>query len=138
MLIFVHFQNVVLTIIFFFISKASETMKGRVSAFHIDYNFFDWTKSYFIIHLVAQDKLFSSKNRMEASVGKKLKIDLLPDIEKDHKVLYFCVCLLTLSCNGWWDWENWAILIVKNSYSCSVFGYLNLGLMKHLIMFVNW
>ncbi|XP_061373483.1 DDT domain-containing protein DDR4-like isoform X2 [Gastrolobium bilobum] len=33
----------------------------------------------------SQEKLFSSKNRMEASVGKKLKIDMLPEIEKVHK-----------------------------------------------------
>ncbi|KAE9601463.1 hypothetical protein Lal_00023933 [Lupinus albus] len=31
------------------------------------------------------EKLFSSKNRTEASVGKKLKINMLPEIEKDHK-----------------------------------------------------
>nr|CAD1818365.1 unnamed protein product [Ananas comosus var. bracteatus] len=31
------------------------------------------------------DKLFSSKNRTEVSLGKKLKIDFLPDIEKIHK-----------------------------------------------------
>ncbi|KAG5153687.1 hypothetical protein JHK82_011656 [Glycine max] len=31
------------------------------------------------------EKLFSSKNRTEASMGKKLKIDMLPEIEKVHK-----------------------------------------------------
>ncbi|KAF3437102.1 hypothetical protein FNV43_RR19855 [Rhamnella rubrinervis] len=31
------------------------------------------------------EKLFSSKNRTEASLGKKLKIDMLPEIEKVHK-----------------------------------------------------
>ncbi|XP_074563815.1 DDT domain-containing protein DDR4-like [Curcuma longa] len=31
------------------------------------------------------EKLFSSKNRTEASLGKKLKIDCLPEIEKIHK-----------------------------------------------------
>ncbi|XP_038976005.1 DDT domain-containing protein DDR4-like [Phoenix dactylifera] len=31
------------------------------------------------------EKLFSSKNRTEASLGKKLKIDFLPEIEKLHK-----------------------------------------------------
>ncbi|CAK8563113.1 unnamed protein product [Lathyrus sativus] len=31
------------------------------------------------------EKLFSSKNRTETSVGKKLKIDMLPEIEKVHK-----------------------------------------------------
>ncbi|KAG5019773.1 hypothetical protein JHK87_015628 [Glycine soja] len=31
------------------------------------------------------EKLFTSKNRMEASVGKKVKIDMLPEIEKVHK-----------------------------------------------------
>ncbi|KAK0587644.1 hypothetical protein LWI29_026264 [Acer saccharum] len=31
------------------------------------------------------EKLFSSKNRTEASLGKKLKIDMLPEIEKEHK-----------------------------------------------------
>ncbi|KAK7265748.1 hypothetical protein RJT34_33371 [Clitoria ternatea] len=31
------------------------------------------------------EKLFSSKNRTEVSVGKKLKIDMLPEIEKVHK-----------------------------------------------------
>lgn len=33
-----------------------------------------------------QEKLFSSKNRTEASLGKKLKNDMLPEIEKVHKV----------------------------------------------------
>ncbi|XVF50211.1 hypothetical protein PTKIN_Ptkin04bG0078000 [Pterospermum kingtungense] len=31
------------------------------------------------------EKLFTSKNRTEASVGKKLKNDMLPEIEKEHK-----------------------------------------------------
>ncbi|OVA09104.1 hypothetical protein BVC80_9097g201 [Macleaya cordata] len=31
------------------------------------------------------EKLFSSKNRTEVAVGKKLKIDMLPEIEKLHK-----------------------------------------------------
>ncbi|GAV66713.1 DDT domain-containing protein [Cephalotus follicularis] len=31
------------------------------------------------------EKLISSKNRTEASLGKKLKIDMLPEIEKEHK-----------------------------------------------------
>ncbi|XVF09176.1 hypothetical protein REPUB_Repub07fG0069100 [Reevesia pubescens] len=31
------------------------------------------------------EKLFSSKNRTEASLGKKLKNDMLPEIEKEHK-----------------------------------------------------
>lgn len=34
-----------------------------------------------------QEKLFTSKNRTEASLGKKLKNDMLPEIEKVHKVL---------------------------------------------------
>lgn len=33
-----------------------------------------------------QEKLFSSSNRTEISVGKKLKNDMLPEIEKVHKV----------------------------------------------------
>ena len=33
-----------------------------------------------------QEKLFSSSNRTEVSLGKKLKIDYLPEIEKIHKV----------------------------------------------------
>ncbi|XP_010533420.1 PREDICTED: DDT domain-containing protein DDR4-like [Tarenaya hassleriana] len=31
------------------------------------------------------EKLFSSKNRTEASLGKKLKNDMLPEIEREHK-----------------------------------------------------
>ncbi|XWS37419.1 hypothetical protein CRYUN_Cryun19dG0041400 [Craigia yunnanensis] len=31
------------------------------------------------------EKLFTSKNRTEASLGKKLKNDMLPEIEKEHK-----------------------------------------------------
>ncbi|KAI4329588.1 hypothetical protein MLD38_027958 [Melastoma candidum] len=31
------------------------------------------------------EKLIESKKRVEASVGKKMKIDMLPDIEKVHK-----------------------------------------------------
>ncbi|KAG8098603.1 hypothetical protein GUJ93_ZPchr0013g36891 [Zizania palustris] len=34
---------------------------------------------------VAAEKLFSSRNRTEASLGKKLKINYLPEIEKTHK-----------------------------------------------------
>lgn len=34
-----------------------------------------------------QEKLFSSNSRTEASLGKKLKNDMLPEIEKEHKVL---------------------------------------------------
>lgn len=33
-----------------------------------------------------QEKLFTSKNRTEASLGKKIKNDMLPEIEKEHKV----------------------------------------------------
>ncbi|KAK4804146.1 hypothetical protein SAY86_003963 [Trapa natans] len=33
----------------------------------------------------ASEKLFTSNNRTEVSVGKKLKIDMLPEIEKVHK-----------------------------------------------------
>jgi len=33
----------------------------------------------------AAEKIFSSSNRTEVSVGKKLKIDYLPEIEKIHK-----------------------------------------------------
>ncbi|XP_038973244.1 DDT domain-containing protein DDR4-like [Phoenix dactylifera] len=35
--------------------------------------------------LEVSEKLFSSKNRTEVSLGKKLKFDLLPEIEKIHK-----------------------------------------------------
>lgn len=34
-----------------------------------------------------QEKLSSSKNRTEASVGKKLKFDVLPEVEKALKVI---------------------------------------------------
>ena len=40
-----------------------------------------------LAHLLLQEKLFASKNRTEASLGKKLKNDMLPEIEKVHKVL---------------------------------------------------
>lgn len=40
-----------------------------------------------IISDMLQEKLFSSKNRTEVSLGKKLKIDMLPEIERVHKVL---------------------------------------------------
>lgn len=46
----------------------------------------------------SQEKLFSSKNRTEASLGKKLKNDMLPEIEKVHKVL---CCFLTKKFNIW-------------------------------------
>lgn len=39
-------------------------------------------KSFFL----SQEKLFSSKNRTQASLGKKLKGDMLAEIEKVHKV----------------------------------------------------
>ncbi|XP_042498036.1 DDT domain-containing protein DDR4-like [Macadamia integrifolia] len=35
--------------------------------------------------LDVSEKLFSSKNRTEVAVGKKLKLDMLPEIEKIHK-----------------------------------------------------
>lgn len=35
-----------------------------------------------------QEKLFSSKNRTEASLGKKLKLDVLPEVEKVLKVIF--------------------------------------------------
>lgn len=38
----------------------------------------------------SQEKLFSSHNRTEASVGKKLKGDMLLEIEKVHKVNTDC------------------------------------------------
>lgn len=40
------------------------------------------------LNFFVQEKLFSSKNRTEASLGKKLKNDMLPEIEKVHKVVY--------------------------------------------------
>lgn len=42
-----------------------------------------------ILHLFLQEKLFSSKNRTEVSVGKKLKNNMLPEIEMVHKVIYY-------------------------------------------------
>uniref|UniRef100_A0ACD5X8U9 Uncharacterized protein n=1 Tax=Avena sativa TaxID=4498 RepID=A0ACD5X8U9_AVESA len=39
----------------------------------------------FVEFEAAAEKLFSSSNRTEVSVGKKLKIDYLPEIEKIHK-----------------------------------------------------
>ena len=39
------------------------------------------------VHLLLQEKLFSSENRTETSLGKKLKSDMLPEIEKVHKVV---------------------------------------------------
>lgn len=36
-----------------------------------------------------QEKLFSSKNRTEASLGKKLKLDVLPEVEKVLKVNFY-------------------------------------------------
>lgn len=44
----------------------------------------------FIPHWL-QEKLFSSKNRTEVSVGKKLQNDMLPEIEKVHKVVYYLI-----------------------------------------------
>lgn len=45
------------------------------------------TVAYFFFFIFQiQDKLLSSNNRTEASLGKKLKIDFLPEIEKIHKV----------------------------------------------------
>lgn len=38
--------------------------------------------------LYLQEKLFSSKNRTEASVGKKLKNDMLAEVERVQKVIY--------------------------------------------------
>lgn len=50
--------------------------------------------SYLLIFLIlatfmsfaVQEKLFSSRNRTEVSLAKKLKIEYLPEIEKIHKV----------------------------------------------------
>lgn len=49
---------------------------------------FSWCiYSFGLVHLMLQEKLFTSKNRTEALLGKKLKNDMLPEIEKVHKVL---------------------------------------------------
>ena len=42
---------------------------------------------FFYAYLV-QEKLFSSRNRTEVSLGKKLKMNCLPEIEQIHKVFY--------------------------------------------------
>lgn len=47
-----------------------------------------WSKLLLeLVCMIVQEKLFTSKNRSEASLGKKLKLDMLPEIEKVHKVL---------------------------------------------------
>jgi hypothetical protein len=42
---------------------------------------------FFFPYLI-QEKLFSSRNRTEVSLGKKLKMNFLPEIEEIHKVFY--------------------------------------------------
>lgn len=43
---------------------------------------------------VLQEKLLSSSSRVEVSLGKKLMKDMLPEIEKEHKVP-FCSLLFS-------------------------------------------
>lgn len=64
-----------------------------VNVYHVRYQWWFVSSSFvcvscyiLIFYVCFQEKLFSSKNRTEASVGKKLKIDSLPEIEKIHKV----------------------------------------------------
>lgn len=50
---------------------------------------------------VLQEKLLSSNSRIEVSLGKKLMKDMLPEIEKEHKVpicslLFFFVSVFIL------------------------------------------
>lgn len=42
---------------------------------------------FLILFICSQEKLVSSKNRIEAALGKRLKIDVIPEVEKIHKVL---------------------------------------------------
>jgi len=63
-------------------------------------------------HLIAQEKLFTSKNRTEVSVGKKVKIDMLPEIEKVHKVL-FLSSLPYPPLNGFRKLKKWGILRIE-------------------------
>lgn len=50
---------------------------------------------------VLQEKLLSSNSRIEVSLGKKLMKDMVPEIEKEHKVpvcslLFFFVFILVM------------------------------------------
>ena len=50
---------------------------------------------YLTGNVLSQEKLLASKNRNECSVGKKLHNDMLPEIEKVHKV-FFCDLVLII------------------------------------------
>ena len=45
---------------------------------------------------VLQEKLNSSSSRIEVSLGKKLTRDMLPEIEKEHKVPIYSLLLFFL------------------------------------------
>ncbi|OIW00115.1 hypothetical protein TanjilG_29105 [Lupinus angustifolius] len=74
------------------------------------------------------DKLFSSKNRTEANMGKKLKIDMLPEIEKDHKVAMMVgrssmTVLVMVDLRCWWGGEVvigkwWCLCVAEIVASC--------------------
>jgi hypothetical protein len=47
-----------------------------------------------------QEKLFSSRNRTEVSLGKKLTFNYLPEIEKIHKVFHCSFQRVKIISNG--------------------------------------
>jgi len=54
---------------------------------HLLNTFVGYCSSFIWVLKMLQEKLYTSKNRTEASMGKKLKNDMLPEIEKVYKVL---------------------------------------------------
>ena len=50
-----------------------------------------------------QEKLFSGINNTKASLGKKLKNDMLPEIEKVQKVIDFQLALIVKADYLWWS-----------------------------------
>lgn len=80
------------TLIFLFSVSVKNRKQNRVSCSFYELHLFLYMSRIIyefnqFFHLLTQEKLFSSKNRTETSVGKKMKIDMLPEVEKAHKVL---------------------------------------------------
>ncbi|KAJ6970376.1 hypothetical protein NC653_034845 [Populus alba x Populus x berolinensis] len=83
-----------LTILYTYSSSGIPTVEntfGQLGGFqmplygHLLNTFVGYCSSFIRVLKMLQEKLYTSKNRTEASLGKKLKNDMLPEIEKVYK-----------------------------------------------------
>lgn len=83
--------------------------------YHSSLSFLPFFQIWRIWMFFMQEKLFLSKNRTEASLGKKLKNDVLPEIEKVHKVVYH---LLTEQGTGRHSIQHFVYHYRRYAFSC--------------------